>query len=213
MRSCFAFAGVLGACLAASSANAALLLEISGTPGAGTTTWTFSGSAVANGSGSFSSNLTFDLSEQWHDVGNYTDLDLFSVPDDGGSISGVATLSVGATTLGIDSVFVDSDAGGLDDFAVGVSGGTDLAFIAGDLVSWTGTLIVAGIDLNRLDASPLPATFNSSNFGDVRGVLDLTLTITEATAVPLPAGAPLALTGMAVLGLASRRRARSERRA
>ncbi|MEQ9125625.1 MAG: hypothetical protein RIM80_24020 [Alphaproteobacteria bacterium] len=213
MRSSLTLAGVVAACLAASPASATLLLHITGTPGGGSTTWTFSGSSVANGSGSFSANETFDVSEQWHNVGSFTSLDLFSVPDDGGSITGAATLSVGAIDIGIDSVFVDMDVTSLDDLGIGVAGSTDLDFVAGDLVSWTGSLVVAGIDLNDLDETTLPATLNASNFGQVDDVLALTLKIGEAAVVPLPAGAPLVLTGVAVLGLATRRRTRGGRRA
>ena len=200
----------LAAGLLAPSVQAALVIDIEGAAGAGFTTWSFSGSDTALNGGDFSGNDVFDNAEQFLDVGDFTDLDLFSVPRDGGDIEGNARLFIenagGGVSFAIDSVFVDSDPDGSDDLAVGISSFSDAAFSAGDTIRWTGALTVTSLDLIDLDESPLPSFFATPDFGGFDDTLELEVSIGEAAAViPLPATMPMLLGALGLCGVVARR--------
>ncbi len=178
------------------SANAALVVDITGVNGSEETLWTFSGSATAGNNGFFEDGDDLAFQDAWQNIGNYTtenDLEITQV-------SGLATLSIGATTRNIDLAYIDGDAVSGDDFGVGVDGTTNFTFSAGDLISWTGALTVAGIDLNDLNESGLPITFNSNNYGGAANTLDLNLNIGQPISnVPVPAA--VWLFGSGLIGL------------
>ncbi|WP_298976136.1 VPLPA-CTERM sorting domain-containing protein [uncultured Roseobacter sp.] len=189
------------ALVAASTAQAALIANISGTPGSGQTTWTFSGTTIA-GRGAFFQDGNLNQANVWTDLGDYTSVEFFNNVN----VSGDAALTIDGETRRIDLAAIDDD-GDFDDWGIGVDGADIFVFGAGSEVSWTGSLTVFGIDLNDLNNSGLPITFLTSSFGLVgEGTLDLELTIAadEISAVPLPAGGVLLLSGLA--GVAALRR-------
>lgn len=179
--------------LVAPAAQAALILTISNA-GGGNTLWTFSGNDIAGNGG-----LDFDDDTNINNTdagGSHWDLADFSIGLNDTQVAPISTsalLTIGAETRGIDDAYIDTD-GGLDDIGVGVTGTTNFAFSAGDLVSWTGSMIV-GIDISNL----IPGSYSSSTYGGVPGTLDL-----EVTVVPEPTTAMLMMMGLA--GLAARKR-------
>ncbi|WP_298920446.1 VPLPA-CTERM sorting domain-containing protein [uncultured Roseobacter sp.] len=193
---------IAAALFATSPAQAALVADISGTPGSGQTTWTFSGTAVPDGAGSFNAD-SFSLATIWSGLGDFTALRASILTD----IQGKARVRIDNETRWIDEVVVnDANSVRGDLFAIGVNGDENFAFSAGSEITWQGTLTVFGIDINVLSEGGLPSTFASSTFG-VEGVqLDLELNIAadEISAVPLPAGGALLLSGVA--GIAALRR-------
>lgn len=198
------FSLTAAALFAASTAQAALVADISGTPGSGQTTWTFSGTAISGGAGSFSADV-FSLTTMWSKLGDFTALRASTVTD----IQGKATVRIDNETRWIDQVFV-SDASSVrgDLFAIGVNGDDNFAFSAGSDITWQGTLTVFGIDIDALSKGGLPSTFVTSHFG-VDGValdLELNFAADDVSVVPLPAGGVLLLSGLA--GIAAMRRRR-----
>lgn len=205
-------AGAALVALALSGADAsALSVDVVGVPGTGQTTWTFSGSSTATDSGTFGlsppTSATPATLSQFLNFGDFTDINLEARP----VLSGTAIVSVQSgpsiSSLDISEVFVDDDASAAsDDFGV-YFGGATLAFDRGDLVSFSGSVLV-GFDLTDLDSSPLPFSQTGSTDVDVglESKLDVSLTISEPAVVPVPPGLSLALTGMGVLALFRRRR-------
>ncbi|MGB3507996.1 MAG: hypothetical protein WBA93_01875 [Microcoleaceae cyanobacterium] len=185
-----------------SAAEAVLLVNINGTAGSGQTTWVFSGSAVAGGSGFFEDDTELSSNDAWQNIGNYTTVnDLESPP-----ISSNAILSINSITRDIDIPYIDNDSGvNADDFGVGVSGSEDFNFFAGDLVSWSGSL-VAAIDINDLSESGIPVVFNTNNYGGEDNILDLEVRIgVPVASTPEPATI-LGLLTFSTVALASRYR-------
>ncbi|MEJ6394919.1 VPLPA-CTERM sorting domain-containing protein [Gymnodinialimonas sp. 2305UL16-5] len=207
MKHVFLSAALLGAFV--SPAAASLVINVDGAIGSGFTTWTFSGSAVARDSGRFSADDTFQSAEQFFDLGDFTDVDSFDVPDNGGAVFGNAVISVDTQLRNIDAILIDDDNTGLDDLGIGVDGNRDLAFDLGDLVAWSGVLTVEGIDIGDLDEGGLGQTFTTSFFGgNRRDALDLQLVIggAEIAPVPLPASLPMLLAALGGAGWMARRK-------
>ena len=184
--------------LLASAAQAMMVLDISGVAGSGETTWTFSGSATAEGAGDFDDDTNIestDLNASHWDLASFTSI-VLNDAQVAASFSN-ATLTIGALTRDIEDAYIDTDIdpGELDDIGVGVSGSTNFDFVTGDLISWTGFMTV-GIDLNSLIAG----SYSTDVYGADPGVLDLTVNI-----VPEPSTAVLMLLGLAGLRLSGRR--------
>jgi hypothetical protein len=172
---------------------------------AGETIWTFSGSAIATEDGVFSGNDDFSFRELIRNIGNFTDLNTFDVPTDGGSVSGrmvgFLTQDVGGgfnrlVPFAVDSIFVDNDQGAnADDIAFGIAGTDNVAFSAGERISWTGALTVTGFSIENLTQGGFKNTLTASAPFDFQLNIDL-------APVPLPAGVLLlstALVGLRVL--------------
>ncbi|MEP1613479.1 MAG: VPLPA-CTERM sorting domain-containing protein [Roseobacter sp.] len=200
--------GASMALLVAPAAASTLVANVTGTAGSDTTFWEFSGSTTATGTGSFSADSIIRIDHQFLDVGTFTDLSIFDVPEDGGTVSGIAQLMIGSDTRGIDRIFIDGDAGaGNDDIAFGVDGAGDFDFASGDLVSWSGLLTITGIGFDNVSLGGVPNTLTGLGLsGDSN--LSLTVNISESVApVPLPAGGLLLLSGLiGVAGLKRRRK-------
>lgn len=203
--------GLVVAAATSGAAHAALLTEITGIAGSGVATFTLSGSAVASQAGLFGntgSNGIPDFQSQFRDLGDVTpsNLALFE------SLSGTATISVdrGAAVeeAAIASVLLDSDGDGLDDIGFALAGDADLAFDAGDVISFSGAFDVAGLDLGDLSETALPSLFTSqAGLGDA---LDFRLSVAasevpDVAPVPVPAGLPLLAGALGLLALRRRR--------
>lgn len=189
--------------LAAPAANAALVAYITGTPGSGFTTWSFSGSTAAGVSGFFQDGDSLNFNDAWQDIGEFTDLNDF----ENFAVAGTAEIMIGSASRAMDLAYIDSDSGtSADDWGVGVIGSTDFEFEPGDIVSWSGFLSVTGIDVNDLNNSGLPITFITSNYDDIPGNLDLELTIEAIAPIPIGPTLPLMAAGIGCLGLVRRMR-------
>ena len=185
----------------APAAKASLIVDITGVAGSGETTWTFSGSTTAVGTGFFDDDNFLADTDAWQNIGNYTNINDLELTN----VSGVASLTIAGVTRSIDLVYIDHDfaAGPVDDFGVGVSGTTDFNFSDGDLVSWTGSLTAIGIDLNDINLAGIPVTLFGSQHG-ANGNLALQVNIGYPTAVAEPA--TLALFGVGLIGIVVARR-------
>ncbi|MEO0423270.1 MAG: PEP-CTERM sorting domain-containing protein [Pseudomonadota bacterium] len=197
-----ALSGLLGAALLLTSlaSQAGLVVDITGDAGSGQTVWTFSGSTSAAGSGFFDDGNNLGNNDTWQDLINYTaagDLEITSV-------SGDAELTIAGTTRAIDLAYVDNDGSNTDqdDFGVGVAGSGDFHFDDGDLVSWSGMLIV-DLDINNISLAGNPVSITTAEYGDY-GHLALTINIGQM-AIPEPATMPLVLFGLRGLAYARRR--------
>ncbi len=168
------------------TAESALIIDITGTPGLGQSTWKFSGSAtVTSGFGYFEQSGDIVLREAWVNVGNYTTVNDFDASKGSVILGGSANVSVNGNTRGIRYGYIDDDASSgvyRDEFGVGIDGASDLTFTMGDTISWIGE-ILTNIDINSFDEIPLPFSFSSSNFGDT-GTLDLTVNVSSVPALP-----------------------------
>lgn len=200
----------LVALLLTGSAASALSVDVFGVPGTGQTTWTFSGSQTATSAGTFGVSSGVSgipaVPSQFLNFGNFTDIDFATRPVLSGTASVLVQSGLSVSFLVIQDVFIDDDTTSSDDFGLSFGGAT-LGFGAGDLVSFSGSVLV-GYDLTDLDTSPLPfsQTGSAASDGGLETRLDVTLTISETTAVPVPPGLSLALTGVGVLALFARRR-------
>ena len=133
-------------------ANAAILLDVTGVAGSGTTTWTLSGSTTASSPAFFRTNSgsTFNLIDT---------LELFS-PNDGNFIadagisdtvfsllSGSATITAGSNSESLSGIFLDDDDSIADDLGFSVL--SSLSYSVVDTISMSGTFTL-GVDLNQL---------------------------------------------------------------
>ncbi len=162
----------------ANTSLANLVVTITGQPGNGSTTWTFSGSGTAWDTYS----ELVGTPNNWTNVGDFTDTNLGSAVPTSGSAS--ITNETDNSSAAITQVFFDDDPGGdFDDigFTVGA-----FSFIANDTLSWSGSLTVP-VDLNHLSESPLPFTsLNSTSSPPGWPNLDVVI-----AAIPEPSGVVL----------------------
>ena len=159
------------------SLHAQLIVDVTGTAGSGSTTWTFSGSAVAAGStgAAFQTDPTGgNDAGNWLDFAEYTDVNNtnFSIA------SGSASVSVnGTSNESLTGIYIDTDSAAdptADDWGIAVA--NNLAFSVGDSVSWSGAVDI-GIDLNDLDNTALPVTYTTSNIGGSGAALSMQMNI------------------------------------
>ena len=162
----------------APAAKASLIVDITGVAGSGETTWTFSGSTTAVGTGFFDDGNDPRNDATWQNIGNYTNINDLRLTN----VSGFASLTIAGATRSIDLVYIDDDPITEDDFGVGVSGTSDFSFSDGDLVSWTGSLTAIGIDLNNINLAGIPVTLFGSQYGS-NGNLALQVNIGGGIAV------------------------------
>ncbi|MEE4211987.1 MAG: hypothetical protein V2I43_22305 [Parvularcula sp.] len=182
-----------------SAAQAALQIDIVVRPD-GTSIWSFSGSDVARANGSFSNDGGFSTNKQFFDLGDFTTLDFSTITGAGGTLTGNAAVGVDGQSFSITDLLLDDDldtGAGSDDFSFTLDAPGEVTFSVGDLVTFAGQLTVTGAQL------VVPAMGTTSNYGFSDA---LTLNISITNEVPLPAGAPLLLGGLAVGGVLRRMR-------
>lgn len=210
-------ASMIALTLSFPAAASTLAVDVTRGANAGETVWTFSGSATATQSGEFSADSGFRFNEQIENIGNFTDLNTFDVPADGGSVSGnargrvtFASKAQGPLVVSqlfdIDSIFIDTDPGtnnpsDTDDIGFGVAGVNDIAFSAGDIISWGGSLTVTGFSIENLTQGGFTNTLTASAPFAFQLNIDL-------APVPVPASLPLLAGAMGTAVWAARRKKR-----
>ena len=155
------------------TAQASLLVNVTGTAGSGQTIWVFSGSSTASSNGVF--GLTpGDSPEEWRNVGDYvadTSLNAISISPSSGS----ASITNSQETRSISLIGIDYDGNSSssnnDDFGIGVAN-QPLNIITGDLVSWTGTLLLP-LDITQFKLG----TYGPAQDGAIGGLTDIQLTL------------------------------------
>ncbi len=88
-----------------------------------------------------------------------------------------------------------------------MDGGDTFEFFADEMIDWSGSLMLEGLDIDSFNTDGRPtSSFFTSNFGGKENALDLVVNIRpdQISAVPLPAGCMLPVSGMA--GVAALRR-------
>lgn len=182
---------------AAGTAHADLVIDVVGTPGAGVTTWTFSGSGgttLADGAVRDTTGNTFNAG----DTGQFPfGLDTIlntSYQDMVFTITGNASVTVDGVTEPIAGIFLDDDGGSADD--LGIRAANQLDFLAGTASSWTGSGTV-NVDINDfvLGSWSINETDGQAMFLNDEVIVNFSV----------PAPGSLALLGLAG-GLATRRR-------
>lgn len=164
------------------TAQASLLVNVTGTAGSGQTIWVFSGSSTASSDGVF--GLTpGDSPEEWRNVGDYvadTLLNGISISPSSGS----ASITNSQETRSISLIGIDYDGNSSssnnDDFGIGVAN-QPLNIITGDLVSWTGTLLLP-LDITQFKLG----TYGPAQGGAIGGLTDIQLTfksVPESTSI------------------------------
>ncbi|MGK7931785.1 MAG: PEP-CTERM sorting domain-containing protein [Microcystaceae cyanobacterium] len=186
--------------VAVPDAKAALIVNVTGTPGTGFTTWTFSGSDTASTFGNFrafpSDSLSLSDTTQMENPnsGNF-------IADTGISnqsfavLSGSATITAGSNSQALGGIFLDDDGAAADDLGFRTATST-LSYLNVDTISISGTVTI-GIDLNQLITGNYFSFIGSDAFGGDFHSDPLQLNISEtATTTPEPS----ALIGLFILG-------------
>lgn len=155
------------------TAQASLLVNVTGTAGSGQTIWVFSGSSTASSDGVFGLAPS-DSPEEWRNVGDYvadTSLNAISISPSSGS----ASITNSQETRSISLIGIDYDGNSSssnnDDFGIGVAD-QSLNIIAGDVVSWTGTLLLP-LDITQFKLG----TYGPAQSGAIGGLTDIQLTL------------------------------------
>lgn len=142
---------VAGATLA--NAQTPLTIDVVGTPGAGITTWTFSGFGSTNTAGTLRDNTgnTFNAG----DTGQF--------PFSGDTIlnvgyqnmvfvlTGSVSITIGSVTENLSGIFLDDDGASADD--LGVRAANPVTYALGEATSWTGSGTV-NVDINDFALGP-----------------------------------------------------------
>ena len=162
---------ILGVLSVAQSAKAVLFINISDN-GFNQTRFAFSGSAVATSNSFISTGLT-----TWSNLSDYVDPSINNVQFNS-FVSNTTSIIANGDTRSIDNLYIDHDNTGTtgDDFGIGVDGASDLTFLSGDTVSWSGDIV-----LNQTFTPFILGTHTPTGFSP--GGLDLQLNV-STTSVP-----------------------------
>ena len=203
--------------LSTESARAGLVIDITGTAGAGSIDINFSGTAVTTESIYTGTDLDFkplivqdtftfpSRSSMWqvNDGGNSDLISNAAIQNSNFAVTGSATVTIDGNTRNIDRWFFDDDGASLDDWGFSIDSAFP-ALSAGLGVSWTGSINVSGVDLNDLNVGTYGVLGNDNSLGGFAN--PHTLNISEAV-VPEPSSlALLGIGGIALVGYGYRRK-------
>ncbi|MEO0680272.1 MAG: hypothetical protein AAF192_07640 [Pseudomonadota bacterium] len=195
--------------LAALPAQALIVVDITGAPGSGITTWTFSGASEVAARNNFFDDDDGEIDGGWIvGPGFYLDQE-----ESLSFLSSTATATIGADVFAIAAVGAanqdpQNDFGlALEDMDPGAQG---VAFRVGDIVRLDGSA-VAPVDITRFAPGVTDAAFYKRQTALPANPTQLAARF--RVDVPLPGALPLLATGAALLGLGglgrgARRRAR-----
>lgn len=201
-------------CLGARSSQAALVIDVSGAPGSGVTTWVFSGTSTSILGGTIRTGVGTNN----FDVGDSFEPDVTGNFISNGArqnvlleVLGSASITVGGVTRTITHVFLDDDGAARDD--IGIRTLTALDFAAGQASSWTGSFTVA-IDINEFTVGTYRLNTTQSNGGGFvfAGIDDSILNFSTSTDIPEPGTKWMCALGFAMVGCWVRARGRYGRR-
>ena len=203
--------------LSTESARAELIIDITGTAGAGSIDINFSGTAVTTesihtGAARTSKPLLvqdffqFDLNtSMWQvtDGGSSNLISNAAIQDSNFAVTGSATVTIDGNTRNIDRWFFDDDGPVGDDWGFSIDSAFP-ALSAGLGVSWTGSINVSGVDLDDLNVGTYEVVDDDYKFAGFAN--PHTLNISEAV-VPEPSSlALLGIGGIALVGYGYRRK-------
>ncbi|ARU55740.1 MAG: PEP-CTERM sorting domain-containing protein [Pseudomonadales bacterium] len=197
--------------LACTYANAALILNVEGISGSGSTTWSLSGSSTVNQSGTIrtnvgSNNFSVDDTFEPDVAGDFISSTTTILDNSLFSISGLATITIGSDTQTITDIFLDPDGASRDDFGIRVD--SALSYLAGEASSWAGDFVV-GLDISEFNLGTYRLNTTQSNGGGFLFALadDVVLNFNEATSVPEPSVIALLSLGLAGIGFSRKKKA------
>jgi hypothetical protein len=184
------------------------VINVTGTPGSGTTTWVFSGSAVAEENGtvrtqtadSFHVDDTFDVICQGCLIPFIADTEISwdVYPSAGGS----ASLTIGDDTRSIVALVLNDNSPRSED-QLGIRVDSPLNYLSTETTSWSGSLLI-GVDVDQLgEGTFINQRFLNPepNFAGPAG--DVLITV---SAVPEPTITTLATFLLGLMGLRFRRK-------
>ncbi|PWJ16241.1 VPLPA-CTERM protein sorting domain-containing protein [Jannaschia seohaensis] len=193
----------------AGPAASAVVINIGGVEGGGSTTLTFSGSTQTQGNGSVRATGALGWSEtdafQPFRSDSIPFLSDTTIQDVIYTLTGTPTLTIGAETRTLTQLFLDSDAGtlsGSDDLGLRV--GSELVYSSGQTVTFSGSGTIA-LDITSFNYGTYTNGGSSLNRIGVLAPEDDVTFIVAPTPVPTPAALPLLLAALGGLALFRRR--------
>lgn len=152
-----AFWGLLLTACLTGRADADLIIDVIGSPGSSTTTWTFSGTATATSNATFQGNSNGNPQNDglWL-AGDFTTLNNTWFT----GVSGV-TVDVGGTSYAADDLYLDTRGNKNADDAFAISlGSNNVALTNNTVISWSGSTVM-NIPFDNLIAG----SYTSTTFG------------------------------------------------
>lgn len=196
--------------LACANANASLILNVEGVSGAGSTSWSLSGSSTVNRDGTIrtnsGSNFSIDDTFEPDLTGDFISSSTTISDNSLFSIAGFATITIGSDTQTITDIFLDPDGSSRDDFGIRVD--FPLDYLTGETSSWTGTFTV-GLDISEFNLGSYRLNTTQANGGGFLFALpdDVVLNFSEVTSVPEPSIIALLSLGLAGIGFSRKKKA------
>ncbi len=191
----------------ASTANADLILNISGVAGAGVTNFEFVTGVAGTTVGTNAVQTNAADTWSWGDTAQFgtgNGIADITIQDQIFVLTGSALLTVGTVTENITGIFLDDDGTGTGD-DLGVRVANQINYGVGESVTWTGTGSI-NLDITAFEEGTFQMNYyySSTTWG-----LDGNNTIVNIrqVAVPEPSSS-IAVIGLAAVGLVVRRRRR-----
>lgn len=146
---------ILGVLSAVQSAEAILFVDVFDN-GFNQTKFVFSGSDLAM----FNDSIFLGFSG-WLDLSDYVDSSIDNVQFTS-FVSNTTSITANEDTRSINNLFIDHDATGVsgDDFGIGVDGVSALSFSDGDIVSWSGEIVINQSFIPFIVGSHIPTGFS-----------------------------------------------------